>query len=106
MLTGLEWWNEQPDVSSPFTEENPNYRLVQFDDARDLDERAQKRFDRAADADEESDYFEFVTMLLAVALFFVGIAGVAHSRRLQTGFIGAGGMLLAGSLVVLGVLLF
>ena len=105
LLAGLEWWNEQPDVSTPFTEENPDYRLLQFDDARALDEEVEEHFNAAADADAESDNFEFVTVLLAIVLFFLGIAGVTARRRLQTGFLAAGGLLLVASLVMLGALL-
>ncbi len=106
LLSGLEWWNEELDVSSPFVEENPNYQLTQFDDARALDVEVDEHFAAAAAADKDSDYFEFATVLLAVALFFLGIAGVSHSPRLQRAFTGAGGLLLAGSLVVVGVLVF
>jgi hypothetical protein len=105
LLSGLEWWNEELDVSSPFVEENPNYQLVQFDQARKLDVAVDKHFKDAAKADKDSDYYEFVTVLLAVALFFLGIAGVAHSPTLQKRFMGAGGLLLVASLVFLGILL-
>lgn len=105
LLAGLEWWNEHTEVSTPFTEENPDYRLLQFDDARALDEEVEKHFNAAADADAASDSYEFVTVLMAIVLFFLGIAGVTARRRLQTGFLATGAVLFAASLVILGLIL-
>ncbi len=100
----VDWWAENSDEATPFID-NPEYNLVQYDDAAALDAEVEEHFAAASKADEESDRFEFVTVLLAVALFFLGLASVVKRSQLQFGVLVGGGVLLAASLVFLTTLL-
>jgi hypothetical protein len=105
LYNGIGWWEETPDATTPFVPENPDYYLPQFDQAIALDEEVDEHFTLAADADEESDRFEFATVLLAAVLFFLGMASVVRSSRQRRTFLVMGAVVLLASLVQLGMLL-
>lgn len=105
LLAGLEWWEQSPDAPTPFVPENPDYFLVQYDEAVALDEEVDAHFAAAAEADDENDQFELVTVLLAIVLFFLGLAGVIKRKGLQNGLMAVGALGLVGSLALLVMLL-
>lgn len=106
LYDAVQVWQEDPNSdTTPFTGENAPYYLAQYDDAVALDEEVDEHFELAADADEESDRFEFVTVLLAAVLFFLGLASVVRELVLQRAFLGVGMVVLVGALVMLGMLL-
>lgn len=91
LVSAIEWWEDTPDdVTTPFTDENPNYTNVAWDNAAALDEDAQALLDEASLANEEAnekgdtgDKYDFATVLLAASLFMLGIGGVFRELMLK-----------------------
>lgn len=108
LAAAVGWWSEQPDEAgydSPFVEDNPNWSTALFDEAEALDETAQSYFDAAEKSDRDGDAFDQLTVVLAVALFFLGIAGLSRQRRVMIGLASIGVVIVASAIlraVVLG----
>ena len=108
LAAAVEWWSEQPDESgpdSPFVEENPAWSNEEFETAEELDIEAQLRFDEAKRVGGEADDFERLSVILALALFFLGIAGLSRQHRVMLGLAACGTVIVVYALmrvVVLG----
>lgn len=102
LSTAVDAWAEGTELT-PFVGDS-TYSLEQVDQGTALDSAADRRFAAAADADEESDRYELVTVIMAAVLFFLGMAAVIQRSIARRGFIVAGVALLAVSLVMLGIL--
>ena len=72
------------------------YRPRLADEAKALDQEANRKFDRARDANRNVDLYTMVTIMLASVLFFAGLATHFTSARVP------GGVLLLGLLLFLG----
>ncbi len=98
----VEWWIDQPDDSgfdSPFVEENPEWSNALYDEAAALDESSQAFFDGADQADTDADSFDLLTVILAIALFFLGVAGLSRQRRVMIGLSVVGSIIIVVSIV-------
>ncbi len=73
------------------------YRPRLAEEAKALDQEANRNFDQAREANRNVDLYTMVTIMLASVLFFAGLATHFTSARLQ------GGVLLLGLLLFLGV---
>ena len=108
LAAAVEWWSEQPDESgpdSPFVEENPAWSNEDFETAQKLDVEAQERFDEAKRVGGEADDFERLSVILALALFFLGVAGLSRQHRVMLGLAACGMVIVVYALmrvVVLG----
>lgn len=101
MREAVEWWRDvSEDARTPFDEGSP-YQLPALDRSEQLKTEGQTQFDAANKADELTDKFDFVTVLAAVVLFFLGLASVVRSRVIRNAFMGMGGVMLTASLVLL-----
>ncbi len=102
---GVAWWADQPDndkYPTPFTEDNPDYNIEAYARAADLDQQAEEAFDKGGSADERGDRYTLVTVILAAALFLLGVAAVARAWIIKYGFVAIGGIFLIGSIVQIG----
>ena len=102
LAAAVEWWSEQPDESgfdSPFVDENPAWSNEALETAQALDAEAQSRFDEAKRIGGEADDFERLSVVLALALFFLGIAGLSRQRRVMLGLAACGTVIVVYALV-------
>lgn len=84
----VQWWVDQPEDSgfdSPFVEENPEWSNALYEEAAALDESSQAYFDLAESTDNTADEFDLLTVILTIALFFLGIAGLSRQRKVMIG---------------------
>lgn len=71
----IEWWEtEGSEFDSPFVEENPNYVIESYDLADASLAATDESFEEGEDADKTGDTYDLITVLLAAALFVLGIA--------------------------------
>lgn len=102
LAAAVEWWSDQPDESgfdSPFVDENPAWSNEAFETAQALDAEAQSQFDEAERIGGEADDFERLSVVLALALFFLGIAGLSRQRRVMLGLAACGLVIVLYALV-------
>lgn len=105
MAAAVEWWLEDPDAVTPFDESETNpYVIAEFAEGEAEGVRSQEAFAEGRTADEVGDEFELATVLLALTLFFGGIATLFRRRAISVGLLvvatltmlaGAGQFLLA-----------
>ncbi|WP_121253606.1 hypothetical protein [Nocardioides ferulae] len=75
LVEAIEWWLDTDDAITPFDEIDGNpYTLVELEQAEQKSAESVRAFDEAAAADDTGDDFELSTVLLAITLFFGGIA--------------------------------
>lgn len=81
LLAAVDWWEQTEDAVTPFDEtaDNP-YAIEDFDEAEALEDEASAAFTDGAAADDVGDKFELATVLLALTLFFGGIATLFTKR--------------------------
>ena len=100
LRAGIEWWQDTEEALTPFDDGSP-YFLPDLARYERLNTKAQDHFDAAAAADEQTDRYDFVTVLAAIVLFFLGLASVVRHRVIRTTFSVMGAILLLASLVLL-----
>ena len=100
LRAGIEWWQSEDEALTPFDEGSPYY-LPDLARSERLNAKAEAHFDAAAEADEQTDRYDFVTVLAAIVLFFLGLASVVRHRVIRTTFSVMGAVLLIASLAVL-----
>jgi hypothetical protein len=100
LRAGVEWWQTEDEALTPFDEGSP-YHLPDLVRYERLNAKAQDHFDAAAEADEQTDRYDFVTVLAAIVLFFLGLASVVRHRVIRTTFSVMGAVLLLASLILL-----
>jgi hypothetical protein len=101
LFAAVEWWVEQPDETgpdSPFVEENPNWDNTSWTTAEELDAEAQQYFDTAKKSDSEGDKFDFLEVIVTLALFLFGVASLVRQQRIQLGLAAVGGVILIYSI--------
>ncbi|MEU5157081.1 hypothetical protein [Glycomyces sp. NPDC021274] len=92
-----------PDApATPF--EMPEYRLESEALAAELVERAEAATAEAHDDNQRSDDYVFMAVILALALFFAGVAGRSRTARSQRLLAGAAVVTFIGAAIVLLVL--
>ena len=103
LAEALTWWADAPNALTPFVDdpENP-YVVPEFDRAEEQESLATDQFEEGADADERGDTFDLSTVLLALTLFFGGIATLFRRRSARIAMLGLGVVTLAGGGAVLG----
>ena len=102
LRSAVEWWIEQPDDSgfdSPFVEENPEWSNALYEEAAALDQSSQDYFDLAESTDNTADAFDLLTVILTIALFFLGIAGLSRQRKVMIGLAAVGSVIIVISIV-------
>lgn len=102
LRAGLREWERSPDDTGPLTAMDAEaYKTESLDEASETVDETQRLFDQAGAADEEGDRYVLISVFLAVALFFLGLAGVLRIRRTRISMAVIGVSVLALSLVLL-----
>ncbi len=103
LAAAITWWEEQPDTedsaASPFVEENTAYVVAGHVEGERLDAKAAEEFAKAGDLNNRGGKFELAIVLLAVALFLLGVASVFRVRSIRYGAAAVGVGILAIALV-------
>ncbi|MFM8562795.1 MAG: hypothetical protein ACKOCE_02740 [Acidimicrobiia bacterium] len=102
LAAAVDWWSAQPDDSgfdSPFVEENPEWSNALYEEAAALDESSQAFFDAAEKADSDAEDFDILTVILALSLFFLGVAGLSRQRPVMIGLSTVGAVIVVYSVI-------
>ena len=102
LAAAVDWWSSQPDDSgfdSPFVEENPEWSNALYEEGAALDESSQTFFDAAEQADNDADAFDLLTVILTLALFFFGVAGLSRQRKVMIGLSTVGTIIIVFSII-------
>lgn len=99
LADAVDWWVNDPDAITPFDEADTNpYVIAEFAEGEAEAERSTEAFATGKAADEVGDDFELATVLLALTLFFGGIATLFRSRAVSVGLLAVATLtLLAGA---------
>jgi len=111
LLTGLMspdlkaavvWWSgHSKNYTTPFVDANPRWNRSSLALGNKLAKDSEHLFASAQSTHKTSNRYDLVTVILAAALFLLGVAGVIRRFSLRLGFLGIGVLFLLGSLVQL-----
>jgi hypothetical protein len=94
------WWSNQDKYSSPFVEANPKYKNDDdFVLGDSLSDQSNELFAEAKKTHKTSNRYELVTVILAAALFMLGVAGVLRHYGLRLAFFAIGTLFFAGGAI-------
>lgn len=99
LKAALEWW-ESPageEADTPFDEENPAYVIEAYTLGDELSEETDAKFEEGQDANKTGDTYNLITVLLAAALFVLGIATSFKVLNVRMAMIGLGAVIFIGS---------
>ena len=107
LQAAVEWWTATDDAVTPFDEVDGNPYFAEgaqasLEAASGLQEEADRQVLAANEEDERASRFELATVLLAVSLFFGGIATLFQRERLVQGMLAIGAVVLVAGATVLG----
>ncbi len=95
----VKWVEEGgDDAVSPFQEDSP-YTRPEWAKAEDLRKQTDAKFAEAGKHDEDGDKYVLATVVLSIALFLLGIAGVNRQYRVQLGLTVLGAVVSVGGLI-------
>ncbi|HYI14777.1 MAG TPA: hypothetical protein VEX37_05270 [Thermomicrobiales bacterium] len=98
LVAAIEWWEtEGTEFDSPFVEENPNYVIDSYVLADELAAATDEAFEAGEEANKTGDTYNLITVLLAAALFVLGIATSFKVLPVRMGLIGIGVFIFVGS---------
>lgn len=102
----ITWWDETDEAVTPFDdlEGNP-YTLESQTEAENLETLAGEQFQTASDADNQGDKFELAAVMLALTLFFGGVATLFSKGSVTIALLAAASALLVAGAVQLAVAL-
>lgn len=91
LLAAVDWWQADEEAITPFDDDADNpYVIAEFAEAERLAAESQEATDRATAAGDIGDKFELSTVLLALTLFFAGIATLFRRRLVCWSLLGVG----------------
>jgi len=95
------WWSDDRSdkYKSPFVDANPKYDRSGFKIGNHLSDQSDKLFAQAQKSHKTSNRYDLVTVILAAALFMLGLAGVLRHYGLRLAFFGIGLLFFAGGAV-------
>ncbi len=94
LVAGIEWWETVgKDFDTPFVDENTDYVIEAYFQADELSEATDASFEEGQDANKTGDTYNLLTVLLAGALFVLGIATSFKVLRVRAGLIGIGAVI-------------
>jgi Domain of unknown function (DUF4337) len=96
LLAATEEW-EEADGELPSAIEAESYEVKPYQEAEKLVARGDALFDEANEKDKQGDEFTLATVILAVALFFGGVAGVTRSHLISVSMTLCAVVLVVGS---------
>lgn len=94
----IKEWSDSKD-DTPFSGDPPIYHPAEYDDGDALDKQADEEFAKADFYDARGDDFVRATVIFAIALGLLGIAGILTSWRRKWVFAGLGTTALIGGAV-------
>ena len=99
LVEAIEWWLATDEAVTPFDEIDGNpYTLAELEQAEQKSAESATAFDEAAEADDTGDDFELATVLLAITLFFGGIATLFSRYAVSVSLLAISGVaLVAGA---------
>jgi hypothetical protein len=86
LRAAVVWWAKQDKYKTPFVDANPKYKHAEFDLGNNLSERSNALFEDAKKTHKTSNRYDLVTVILAAALFMLGLAGVLRHYGLRLAF--------------------
>lgn len=96
------WWANQDKYKTPFVDANPKYEQAEFDLGNNLSEQSNALFEEAKQTHKTSNSYDLVTVVLAAALFMLGVAGVLRHYGLRLAFFAIGTVFfVAGAIQIL-----
>ncbi len=97
LVDAVDWWQADEDAITPFDDdpENP-YFIAEITEAERLTAESEKAYDDATAAGDIGDKFELATVLLALTLFFAGIATLFRRRLVAMSLLGVSLVALIG----------
>jgi hypothetical protein len=90
LRAAVVWWANQDKYKTPFVDANPKYEQTEFELGDTLSERSNTLFEEAKKTHKTSNRYELVTVVLAAALFMLGVAGVLRHFGLRVAFFAIG----------------
>ena len=91
LVEAVDWWRADPDAITPFDDDPDNpYVIAEFAEAERLNAESVTAGKEAKKAGRVGDDFELATVLLALTLFFAGIATLFRRRFLSWSLLGVG----------------
>jgi hypothetical protein len=103
MQESIDWWLETEDAVTPFDDLDGNpYLLEDLADANALEAAAEDQVDRSQAADDKAAQFDLATVLLALTLFFAGIATLFRRRGISRLLLGVSVVTMVVGSVILG----
>ncbi|MBA3716963.1 MAG: hypothetical protein H0W87_01885 [Actinobacteria bacterium] len=96
------WWsqgNRSDKYQSPFVAANPKYKRENFVIGNSLSEQSNGLFKDAQKTHKTSNRYDLVTVILAAALFMLGVAGVLRHYGLRLAFFAIGAVFFAGGVI-------
>jgi len=101
------WWAGQDKYPTPFVDANPKYKQTDFILGNRLSDQSNALFRDAKKTHKTSNRYELVTVILAAALFMLGVAGVLRHWGLRLAFFGIGTLFfLGGTIQILRISVF
>lgn len=106
LLEAVEWWRGDDEALTPFDDDADNpYAIAEFAEAERLTAESTDANEDAQVAGAKGDDFQLATVLLALTLFFAGIATLFRRRLLSWTLLAVGAAsLAAGGLQLLATL--
>lgn len=99
LRAAVVWWAGQDKYATPFVDANPKYKQEDFALGNTLSDKSNELFVEAKKTHKTSNRYELVTVISAMALFLLGLAGVLHIYTLRVVFLLIGSAFFLGALV-------
>lgn len=97
MVKSIDWWIKTDEADTPFDEiDSSPYFLEDLQEANRLEAKAERQVARSQNKDELSSKFDLSTVLLALTLFFAGVATLFKRRVISWLMLGIGTITLVG----------
>jgi hypothetical protein len=100
LKAGVVWSARQDKYPTPFVAADPHYNDKDFTLGNALSDRSDKLFATAKKTHKTSNDYGLVTVIAAVALFLLGVAGVTRHLGIRLAFFVMGTAFFAASLVL------
>jgi hypothetical protein len=101
LRAAVVWWAGQDKYKTPFVDANPEYKQTEFTLGNKLSDQSNALFEDAKGTHKTSNRYELVTVILAAALFMLGVAGVLRHLGLRLAFFAIGTLFFLGGTIQL-----
>jgi hypothetical protein len=107
LRAAVVWWADQDKYKTPFVDANPKYKQTELTLGNTLSDQSNALFEDAKKTHKTSNRYELVTVILAAALFMLGVAGVLRHLGLRLAFFAIGTLFfLGGTIQILRIAVF